>query len=168
MNKAFKLSLLLILYSSFSFAQPLPGSQGSYPQVRIIKSKQPLVIIGSLETNYSSLIIAPDNLKIIKTYTDSLDLVPFGEKGKDGVVLAQLKDKTPLLSLEDVLDYYKVPAQDRTLKVLVNKAGINPDLFLADVKRIEKIEKIKQDITSVMRYSWNKDEQYLNIVTMKD
>lgn len=41
-------------------------------------------------------------------------------------------------------------------------------LFLADINRIEKIEKVKQDITAPMRYSFNKDEEYLNIVTKKE
>ena len=130
--------------------------------------KQPLIIIGALETNYNNLVIDPDNLKIIKTYKASPELVAFGEKGKDGVILAELKNKTPLLRLEDILDYFKVPAKDRTLKILVNEALVNPDLFLADVKRIEKIERIKQDVTSIMRYSFNKDEEYLNIVTVKE
>ncbi|GEO03123.1 hypothetical protein AAE02nite_07870 [Adhaeribacter aerolatus] len=125
-------------------------------------------MIGALETDYHSLIIDRSNLEIIKTYEDSLELVPFGEKGKDGIILARLKTNTPLLRLDEVLDYYKVPASDLRLKVLVDKRGVNPDLFLADVKRIKSIQKTKQDLTSVMRYSFNPDEEYLNIETVKE
>lgn len=165
MNKTLTVFLLLILFSGLSFGQLLPDKQGPNQKTQLVKMKQPLIILGSLETNYNNLVIDPANLKIIKTYEDSLELVAFGEKGKDGVVLAQLKNETPLLRLEDALDYYQVPAKDRTLKVLVNKALVNPDLFLAAVKRIERI---KQDVTSIMRYSFNKDEEYLNIVTVKE
>ncbi|KAA5549048.1 hypothetical protein F0145_00130 [Adhaeribacter rhizoryzae] len=134
----------------------------------IVTVKQPLIIIGSLETNHHSLILDRSNLKIIKTYTDSLELVPFGEKGQGGIILAQLQTNIPLLRLDEVLDYYKIPASDRTLKVMVDNNLVNPDLFLADVSRIIKIEKTKQAITSPFLYSLNKDEEYLNIITQKD
>lgn len=168
MKKALTISFLLIFYTGFTFAQLLPGQPGAYKKMAIVKIKQPLVIIGTLETNYNSLVIDPANLRIIKTYQDSLQLAAFGEKGKEGVVLAEIKNKIPLLRLEEVLDYYKIPAPNRTLKVMVNKALINSDLFLADVQRIEKIEKIKQDLAAPFRYSFDKDEEYLNIVTVKD
>ncbi|MDB5263737.1 MAG: hypothetical protein JWQ14_3020 [Adhaeribacter sp.] len=165
MKKALIVFLVLIFYSGYSFSQ-LPARPVPFTKIGIVEIKQPLLIIGTLETDYNSLVIDTENLKIIKTYKDSLELIPFGEKGRNGIVLATLKTKTPLLRLEEVLDYYKIPAQDRNLKVLVNKRMINPALFLADVKRIERIERTKQDINSTIRYSFNNTEEYLNIVTL--
>ena len=168
MKKAKVFFLLFILYSFNSFGQLLPLSQSPYPRTFIATIKQPLLLIGSLETNRYSLVIDPANLEVIKTYTDSVELAAFGEKGRNGIIVARLKNKTPLLRLDEVLDYYKIPPANRTLKVLLNKSLIHPDLFLADVNRIQKVEIVKQDLTSVMRYSWDKDELFLNIVTMKD
>ena len=168
MNKAVAMFLLLIFYSPIIFSQVLPGTPRAYSKTAIVTVRQPLVIIGTLETTYHNLIIDRDNLEVIKTYKDSLELVPFGEKGKGGIVLARLKKNVPLLRLEEVFDLYKVPAANRTLKIMVNKRLINPALFLADVSAIIKIEKIKQDITNPLLYSLNKDEEFLNFVVAEE
>ncbi|MGV3588711.1 MAG: hypothetical protein ACO1OF_17030 [Adhaeribacter sp.] len=167
MKKIGLVFLLLTFYSHITLGQLLPETPFLSKTI-IVTIKQPLIIIGSLETNDYSLIMDRSNLKIIKTYTDSLELVPFGEKGQGGIILAQLQNNIPLLRLDEVLDYYKIPASDRTLKVMVDNNLVNPDLFLADVSAIIKIEKTKQAITSPFLYSLNKDEEYLNIITQKD
>ena len=168
MKKTLLLLLLLALSGSFSFGQVAPSPEILYRKTGIVKLKQPLIVIGHLKTNYHSLLMDPDNLKIIKTYADSLELAAFGEEGKDGVILAELKIKTPLLKLDEVLDYYKVSPDNRTLKVLVDNRPVNSELFLADVKKIKRIEVTKQDAASPIRYSWNKDEEFLNIVTIRE
>ncbi len=170
MKNRWFLLLLFTLSSNWSYGQLLPKQQAVFTKTGIIKIKikQPLILLGSLETNENSLILDLENLQIIKTYQDSLELVRFGEKGKDGVVIAALKNKTALQRLPAVLDYFKVPAKDRTLKVLVDNALINPDLFLADVKRIKRIDGISPYETSLVRDNFNKEEEYLNIVTVKD
>ena len=160
------LLLLLALSSSFSFGQVMPDPAILYQKTAIVKLKQPLIVIGHLKTNYNSLIMDPDNLRIIKTYADSLELLPFGDNGKDGVILAELKIKTPLLKLDEVLDYYKVSPDKRTLQVLVDNRPVNPGLFLADIKKIKRIEVTRQNAASPVRYSWDKDEEFLNIVTI--
>jgi hypothetical protein len=145
-----------------------PNLKNPVQKTVLVKLKLPLIIIGHLETNSNSLIIDPNNLKIVKTYTDPQELKAFGEKGKNGVILAELIHKTPLLKLEEVLAYFKVPAENRTLKVLVDNTLVNPSLFLADVEAIKEIEVTEQDLTAPVRYSWNKDEKFLNIVTAKN
>lgn len=156
---------LLISCCNFCFGQFLPDPRA---KTGIAKIKLPLVIIDSMATEYSSLVIHPKNLKIVKTYEDSLELVPFGEKGEGGVVIAESVNKTTLWRLPAVLEYFKIPAQKQPLKVLVNKALINPNLFLADIERIERIEVVKQDAFALFLYSFNKNEEYLNIVTRKE
>lgn len=160
--------LLLALSGSISFGQVMPDPAILYQKTAIVKLKQPLIEIGHLNTNYNSLIMDPDNLRIIKTYSDSWELLAFNENGKDGVILAELKTKTPLLKLDEVLDYYKVAPDKRNLKVLVDNRPVNPALFLADVNKIKRIEVTKQDAASPVRYSWDKDEEFLNIVTIGD
>jgi hypothetical protein len=166
MKKAFLLFLLLSLAGRFSFGQALPGKP--VPVTKIVKVKQPLIIIGTLETNALSLVVAPENLQILKTYQDSLDLRVFGEKGEGGVVIAALKDKAPLFRLPEVLDHFKVPAASRHLKIMVDQVLVSPELFLADVKRIARIEKVRQDLSAPLRYSFREEEEFLNVVTVKD
>ncbi|WP_146896465.1 hypothetical protein [Adhaeribacter aerolatus] len=116
------------------------------------------------------MILDLNNLKILETYTDSTQLEQFGEKGRAGVIIAELKTKTPLLRLEEVLGYFQVPASRHHLKVLIDKKFINRELFLADVKQIEKIEYLEvtqQDIllSPFYKNEWVLGEKYLNIVT---
>jgi hypothetical protein len=130
-------------------------------------NNEPLLLLGSQETTYSSLLVDPSEIKIVKTYQDSAILASMGYKARNGVVQIELKHKKPLLKLEDVLDYFAVPAQQRQLRVLVNKRPVHPGLFLADVNQIEKIEVYTQDKHHPLRLSWDAAEQFLNIVTKK-
>ncbi|MGV3589597.1 MAG: hypothetical protein ACO1OF_21500 [Adhaeribacter sp.] len=132
--------------------------------------EQPLIFIGTLETSYNSLILDLNNLKILETYTDWIQLEQFGEKGRAGVIIAELKNQTPLLRLEEVLDYFQVPASRRHLKVLIDKKFIDRELFLADVKQIKIIEYLEvtqQDIllSPFYKNEWVLGEKYLNLVT---
>ena len=170
---------LLLFFSSYSFGQVMPGGPRILnntnilrsPEAIIVEINQPLLYIGNLETQYGSLFIDEDNLKIIETYTDSVQLQHFGEKGEDGVIIAELKNKVPLFRLEEVLDHFKVPTANRHLKVLVDKRFINADLFLADIKQFSKIEMLEvtqQDIllSPVYNSKWVLGEKYLNLVTI--
>ncbi len=136
----------------------------------ITKTEQPLLFIGNLETKQSSLILDQENLKILEIYPDSVSVKHFGEKGRDGVIVAELKNKIPLFRLEETLDYFKIPASQRTYKVLVNKRFINPDFFLADVKKIIRLEtyvatQADIQLSPFYHHGWELGETYLNIIT---
>ncbi len=131
------------------------------------RSQAPLLLLENQETSFNSLIVDQEDILVKKTYTDSLLLVSLGEKAKHGVVVAELKSKRPLFRLEHVLDYYKVSAEKRQLRVLVNNKLVDPKLLLADITRIAKVEVVIQDKHSPIRYSWNENEEFLNIVTVK-
>ena len=178
MKKINLLLALVFLVSYYSSGQVLPSIRNVKSKSDILRTREsisvnidePLIFIDALETNYSSLIIAEDNLKILEVYTDSARLGYFGEKGKNGVMIAALENPTPLLRLEEVLDYYKVAASDRHLKVAIDQKFINPGLFLADInliKNIEILQVTQQDILLSPRYhhGWVLGDKYLNIIT---
>jgi len=167
-----------LFVSYYALGQLLPDIQNVRSRSDILRTResisikvdQPLIFIGTLETNYSSLLIAEDNLKILEVYTDSTRLGHFGKKGKDGVIIAALKTPTPLLRLEEVLDYFKVAASDRHLKVTIDKKFIDTNLFLADINQIKGIELLQvtqQDILLSPMYhnDWVLGDKYLNIIT---
>ncbi|ALI99211.1 hypothetical protein DC20_09765 [Rufibacter tibetensis] len=133
----------------------------------IKSAEEPLLLLGSQETDYSSLLVNPKEIAIIKIYKDSAILAPLGHKAKNGVIAIELKNKKTLLKLTDVLDYFQVPEPHRQLRVLVNKHPVNSERFLADIKRIEKVEVIGQDKENPFGLSWDANEQFLNIVTVQ-
>jgi len=176
--KKINLLLALLFVSYYSFSQVLPNIRNVRNKADILRSResvsiridQPLIFIDVFETNYSSLILAEDNLEILEVYTDSMRLGHFGEKGKNGVIIAALKTPVPLLRLEEVLDYYKIAASDRHLKVAIDKKFINPDLFLADLNQIKEVELLQvtqQDIllSPIYHHEWVLGDKYLNIIT---
>lgn len=168
MKKPALVIFFLFVYSVFSLGQLIPSKTGFPTKTIIVNITMPLVIIDSMETDDNSLIIHPDNYKIKVMYRDSLELIPFGEKGKGGVVIAETVNNTRLWRLPAVLNYFKISAQNRKLKVLVDHVLIHPHLFLADINKIERIEVEKQDLLAPYRYSFNTKEKFLNIVTRKE
>jgi hypothetical protein len=171
---------LLAINSYYAFGQGLPTLPNTNPETNILLSrepfiveiKQPLLFIGSLETSYNALIMDEENLRILRAFPDSTALDYFGEKGKDGVVIAELKANIALFRIEETLDHFKVPDINRNLKILIDKRLVHRDLFLADIKRIEKIELFEvtqQDILLSPFYNtWTLGEKYLNIVTKEE
>jgi hypothetical protein len=145
-----------------------PWAASSQVMLGSVSMGGPLVLLGSQETDFSSLLVNPRDINVVKIYQDTAILAPMGRKARYGVVLIELKSKKTLLKLDDVLDYFKVTPAQRQMKVLVNRRPVNKDRFLADVTQIEKLEVITQDKISATRLSWDENEQFLNIVTVKD
>lgn len=177
MKKALLIILLVFCFSFYSFGQqkrPLPTNTDLFPRGGTLTHEQdlPLIIIGTLETNASSLVMDQDNLRIVKIYDEPKELKFFGEKGNSGIMVAELKTRIPLLRLDEVLDHYNVPDNNRHLPVLVDKRSINPALFLADVKKIQKLEVFEvteEDVVLSLVYNrWTKGDKYLNIVTKQE
>ncbi|WP_153042641.1 hypothetical protein [Rufibacter ruber] len=167
------LPFFLLTGSFFCKAQSLPTPNGSpRPRmslrivgVRASAHPEPLLLIGAQETVLSALIVHPKDLAIKEIYRNSTLLASVEGQGKNGILVGELKSKRPLFRLEHVLEYFQVPHEKRSLRVLVNKQPVDPTLFLADVQQIEKIEVTRQELTNPVRLSWNENEEYLNIVT---
>ncbi len=169
------ISLLGMLFASTGWAQSQPGSllpslENRRPITRTglatVSNTGPLLLLGAHETDYASLVVDPKEIKVVQAYRDSAILAPLGAKARYGVWAIELKNRKTLLKLNDVLDYFKVPSDHRQLRVLLNKQPVDQNRFLADIKRIEKVEVITQDKTSPIRLSWDENEQFLNIVTV--
>jgi hypothetical protein len=181
MSKLVLMVLFLLLVQPFSYAQ-LPDRERTISRVDTypiggslrIDREHPLIIIGSLETNLPSLIMDPENIQIVKTYQEPAEIKYFGDKGVNGVLVGELKTKIPLLKLDEVLDYFEVPPANRHLPIMVDRNLVDPELLLADVHRIKKIEVFEvtqQDVLSSLVYNhWIEvvGEKYLNIITAED
>jgi hypothetical protein len=137
------------------------------PRLAIIRVEGPLLLLGSQKTDYASLVVDPKEITVLETYKDSTILATMGNEAKNGISVIELKNPKTLLNLEQVLDYFDVPPAQRQLRILLNKKPINESRFLADLKRIERIEVITLDKLSPYRISWDENEQFLNIVTVK-
>ncbi|WP_210489580.1 hypothetical protein [Rufibacter aurantiacus] len=178
MGKTLAVLLLGVLFSAvsrgqFLYGQALPNLEPipAKPMPRLTASVQmyePLLLLGSQETDYASLVVDPKEIIVVKAFRDSAVLASMGPAASSGVYLIKLKNKKTLLKLEDVLDYFQVPQEQRHLRILLNKQPFNKNRFLADVKRIIRIEVMTQDKVSPYRLSWDEHEQFLNIVTVQE
>ncbi|KAA6431071.1 hypothetical protein ACD591_13820 [Rufibacter glacialis] len=173
MKKLATVFIFALGWGGSAWSQSAPGLSAFPSEMRppkqlgVVKiaSSAPLLLLGSFETDYSSLLVDPKEIIPTQIYRDSAILAPLGPKAKNGVIAIELKNKKTLLKLADVLDHFEVPADQRQLRVLVNKQLVNADRFLADLQWIMKIEVITQDKTVPSRLSWDENEQFLNIVT---
>ncbi|KAA3440660.1 hypothetical protein [Rufibacter hautae] len=177
MGKTLAILLFGVIFSAGGwgqslYAQALPSLEPiparPMPRLASVQMHEPLLLLGSQETDYASLVVDPKEIVIVKAYRDSAILASMGPAASSGVYLIKLKNKKTLLKLEDVLDYFQVPQEQRHLRILLNKQPLNRSRFLADVKRIIKIDVMTQDKISLYRLSWDENEQFLNIVTVQE
>ncbi|MCC9168956.1 hypothetical protein [Pontibacter harenae] len=173
MKKSFILpAFILVCASSFTLSaqQLAPSVDDLTPSITrqaSIPDSRPLLLVNNQETSRNALIIDDANLKVDAILKDAEATEKYGNKAEGGVVLASTAGNIQLVSLEQVLDYFKVPASQRNLKVLVDGAMVKPELILADISQIGKVEAGPQDVTAPHRYSLNENERYLHIITKK-
>ena len=90
----------------------------------------------------------------------------YGNKAKDGAIVMAVKQDISLARIAQVYAAFNVPAQQQTLPVAIDDKMVgNPQLLLANIKEIVKLEVKKQDVTAATRFSFDEDALYLNIVT---
>lgn len=153
------------------YAQQAPKFTGSLlPSVTLHASvplSKPLLLVNEQETSYNALVLDEAKLEIDTVLKNIVATEKYGDKARDGVILARTKDNVQLVRLEQILNHFQVPSLSRDLQVLINGKLVKPELILADISNIEKIEVTTLDVTSPYRYSWDENEKYLNIVTKK-
>ncbi|WP_162052908.1 hypothetical protein [Pontibacter pamirensis] len=127
---------------------------------------RPLVIIGSQETAYDALILDPDKIQHLNVYKGEKALEKFGDKGKEGVVVMTLKKEITLARLPEIFEQFHVSEKGQKLTVAIDGKHVSePELLLADLRQIKKVEVKPFDVTAPSR--WTFDEKYLNIVTVQ-
>ena len=130
------------------------------------KPAGPLIMVGSQETAPDAVILNPDKIQSMEVLKGEKAVERFGEKGKEGVVVMELKEEVSLARLPEVFERFAITAQQQKLTVAINgKHVAYPELLLADLRQIKKVEVKGYDVTSP--YRWTFDEEYLNIVTVQ-
>ena len=166
--------LLAILFTlsiaTFSFAQQRDLMEMTeMPQKASVKFEQPLVLVKGQATTASTLLL--DESKIAKVDVFRKDIPEakkYAAKGENGVALVTLKAGVDLVSYEQILDKFNIPADQRKLKVSINRGNlVNPELILADLSQIEKVEEVEAGAREFAQWGWNQGDKYLNIVTKK-
>lgn len=130
------------------------------------KAAQPLVLIDSQATTSDAFILDPDEIQSMNVYKGEKAVEKFGEKGRAGAVVMTLKEAVPLARLPEIFEQFNVKEQEQKLTVAIDGRHISkPELLLADLRQIQKVEVKQFDVTAPSR--WTFDEEYLNIVTVQ-
>jgi len=131
-----------------------------------INMPQPYMLAGDAETVKGALILDPQHIQSINVYKGSQATDKFGSKAKDGAIVIALKSNVALVRLAQVYTAFKIPAQQQDLPVAINDKLVGkPELLLANLEEINKVEVKKQDVSAPVRFSFDEDAPYLNIVT---
>lgn len=140
-----------------------PASQNVYIATT---TARPLVVIDAKETSMEALILDKNKIQSLSVYKGDKAVEEFGKKGKEGVVVIELKEAVPLVRLPEIFERFKVTEQAKKLTIAIDGKHVpNPELLLADIRQISKVEVTVYDVTAPSR--WTFDEEYLNIVTVQ-
>lgn len=123
-------------------------------------SYNPVVIIDTCQTSFRALIL--DSSCINKTRKISLAAPSLSCLSYD-IVIIEPKDNIKLVRINEVLDYFKIPIEDRKLKICINNILIDtPSKILANINDIKKVE-ITDYIYSPDPPPGNNQLKYINI-----
>ena len=132
---------------------------------RIDTSRMPLIFVDTFETDMNHLVLGPQNIESINIFKDSVALSKFGKTGKNGVVMISAKAHTTLLRVDKILNEYKLSAEDKKLRICINKTLMrNPQLILIEQSEIERVE-VTTDRHWTNTDDANSGEKFINIVT---
>lgn len=173
MKRLLLLIPFLLFFNSALQAQYLPDGAKPVdhsPPREFCFSGIPLLIVDSLKTSLEALILRKDKLEVLEMYSGTEVPDAYRNKADKGLLIAKTVPGTHMLRLADVLDHFEVPAQNRGLRILVNKRLVeDTSLLLADVNSIEKIEIVTLNLAlDHVSWSLDADEEYLNISTLSD
>ena len=131
----------------------------------IDSTRMPLILVDTFRTDMKHLILDPGNIQSINILKDSSAISKFGEAGKYGVIMIYPKPNTKFLRDDEILNEYKLSAENKRLRICINKTLMtNPRLILIDRSEIERVE-----ITIGRHWTNTEDansrERFINIVT---
>jgi hypothetical protein len=154
----------------FFIALLLPALCSSSLQAQPIKERPryfangpaPLLLVDTFQTDFNSFLVDAGNIKSMQVIKDSAGTRPYGEKGRNGVILIHIRENTTLLRLPALLDHFNIPDSLRRLRLSINEAIVRqPALLLIDPAQV-------QSIKPHVMLRWpdartNEEETYLNI-----
>lgn len=160
-------SLLLAVCSLQAFAQQELIHPKEQRKQGLVPQPQPYIQINGQQIAQPSLaLIKPDNIESIDVLKDENATGMFGDKAKDGAILIKAKPTAEWSTLQDIYTYYRIPAAQQNLKVVINNRVVkDTSQILANLEQIEKVEVVKQDITAPVRWSLNDEEEFLHITS---
>ena len=132
---------------------------------RVDSTRMPLIFVDTFRTDMKHFILDPGNIQSINILKDSSAISKFGDAGKYGVIMIYPKPNTTFLRGDQILNEYKLNAEDRKLRICINRTLMpNPRLILIDRSEIERVE-----ITIGRHWTNTEDansgERFINIVT---
>lgn len=163
---------LLVLTSGFCALAQEKG-QLYFPELEqknvSLHVEQPLVFVNGLEVDWNTLILSNDNIAetniLAKGTPEAKKLDPTGEKN---VAFLKTKEGINLIKFEQVMDHFKIPESQRNLKVsIARRSLVKPELLLADLNEIERIEVAEAGAREFIQWGWNPEDKFLNIVLKK-
>ncbi len=158
-------SLLLAGCSQQAFAQQELIHPAEQQKGVLVQRTHPYIEINGKQIAQPSLVLlAPENIESIEVYKDENATARFGDKAKDGAIVIKTVTSIKLATIQDIYKHYSIPAAQQNLKVVVNNQLVKePSLILANLKQIEKVEIMHQDITAPVRWSLSDEEEFLHI-----
>jgi hypothetical protein len=131
----------------------------------IIHKTNPLVFVDSFKTDISYLVLDPDKIESINILKGPPAISKFGDEAKDGVIIIQPKKNIQFLRIDRILDNYKINAEDRKLRICINKTLIRESqLILIESSEIEDVQ-ITTDRYWTNSEDANSCERFINIIT---
>ena len=125
----------------------------------------PLVLVDSFKTDISYLVLDPNKIESINILKDSLAISKYGVEAKDGVIIIQPKINVQFLRIDRILDNNKIKAEDRKLRICINKTLIREtQLILIESSEIEDVQ-ITTDRHWINSEDANSCERFINIIT---
>lgn len=166
------LATLLLLSTGSSLASAQAEKSITFTELTqkvSVQVDQPLVIINGQETTPGTMVLPDDKIAEMHIHKKgSPEAKKYSLKAEKDVIVIKAKEGVDLVKFTQILDHFNVPASQRTLKVSFNRTTlVNPELILADLSEIEKVEVAEAGAREFAQWGWNKGEKFLNIVTKK-
>lgn len=158
-------SLLLTTCCLQAFAQQELIHPKEQQKGVLVQRTYPYIQIDGRQIAQQSLaLLAPENIESIDVYKDENATAKFGDKAKDGAIVIKAKTSIKLATIQDIYTKYSIPVAQQSLKVVINNQLVkDPNLILANLKQIEKVEIMQQDIFAPVRWSLDDEEEFLHI-----
>lgn len=169
MKKLLAAAFLVLSAGTCTFAQN--KGQLYFPELEqksaSVRMDTPLLIVNGAVTTINTLILSKDaitNTRVFKKGTP--EAKKYAAKDEKDVALLSIKKDIQLLKYEQILDHFNIPASDRKFKVSINRGSlVSPELILADLNQIEKVEVAEAGVREFANWGWNQGDKFLNIVT---